>query len=556
MRIVAMVGFVAALFGPAAEYVRISQDVASPSAYVGNDACRPCHAGVVDSYGRTAMARTSGPATPETVIEGGFTHQLSGIVYRIDQRPGAARLAYSRDREPILNGSVRLDYYVGSNTRGRTYLFSIDEFLYQSPVNYYTERRVWDMSPGYQQERQLPLNHPVDRTCLFCHASQIQPAVRGTANQFAGRPFLQAGVGCERCHGPGGAHVRNPRAGTIVNPVRLARNARDSVCMQCHLEGLSRIVKAGRSLSDYRPGDLLRDFVTTFVAADGGELGRGAVSHVESLAASRCSQASGGRLACTTCHDPHVPRNPATRIATYRTACLGCHQPLAAGHYPGQQDCTACHMPRRGSADVSHVEVTDHRILRHPSNSAPARGDGAIDLAAFGGGTGSPRDLGLAYAEIEPRTGEQAVRDARRELERAVASGVDDPVALTELAYLRQRAGDAAGAEPLYRRALEKDPGSVLAGANFGVLLAGSQRLPEALQLWTSAFERAPHLTDLGVNLAMGRCLAGDAAGARAAVARALLHNPDSPAARSLQGALDREPERCRKPPENASPHR
>jgi predicted CXXCH cytochrome family protein len=541
---------VAALVGTAAAFARlpVAERADAGQDYVGNDACRPCHAALVDSYSRTAMARTSGPATPGTVIEGGFTHELSGVVYRIEQRPDAATLEYSRVREPTLNGSVRLDYYVGSNTRGRTYLFAVDGFLYQSPVNYYAERRVWDMSPGYQQERHLPLNHPVDRTCLFCHASQIQHPVRGTANQFAGRPFLQAGVGCERCHGPGAAHVRDPRAGTIVNPARLAPGARDSVCMQCHLEGLSRIAKAGRSLLDYRPGDLLGDFVTAFVAADGGELGRGAVSHVESLAASRCKQASRGRLACTTCHDPHVPRNAATRVATYRTACLGCHQPLAAGHHPEQQDCTACHMPRRDSADVSHVAVTDHRILRHPSaEEAPSR-TGGISLVAFGGNAASARDLGLAYAEIEPRAGQKAVGDARRELERAAADGVDDAEALTALAYLRQRAGDNGAAEPLYRRALAKDPDSVLAAANLGVLLATSQRLAEALPLWTSAFERAPHRTDLGVNLAMGRCLAGDAAGAKAAIARALRHNPDSEAARTFENALDREPERCRNP--------
>ena len=533
MRLVATVGLGIAVFiGSLAAHVSISQRVASTADYVGNEACRPCHAALVESYGRTAMARTSGAATPDTVIGGGFTHERSGVVYRIERRPDGARLAYSREREPALNGSVRLEYYVGSNTRGRTYLFSIDGFLYQSPVNYYAERRVWDMSPGYGQERQLPLNHPVDRTCLFCHASRIQEPATGTSNQFTGPPFLQPGVGCERCHGPGGAHVRDPRAATIVNPVRLARDARDSVCMQCHLEGLSRIVKAGRSLFAYQPGDRLDDFETTFVAADGDELGRGAVSHVESLAASRCMQASGGRLACTICHDPHVPRNAATRVATYRTACLGCHQPLAARHHPEQQDCTTCHMPRRDSADISHVAVTDHRILRRPSSEAPPTRSGGIELAPFGGGAASARDTGLAYSEIEPRDGERAIRNARRELERAVADGVDDPRALTELAYLRQRGGDAAGAETLYRRALEQDPDWVLAGANLGVILAESGRLPDAIRLWASAFARAPYMTDLGVNLAKGRCLAGDAAGAKAVVARALGHNPDSEAAR------------------------
>jgi hypothetical protein len=188
--------------------------------YVGNEACRPCHAALVESYSRTAMARTSGPATPDEVIEGTFAHEPSGILFRIERQREGATLGYSRPGDPSLNGSVRLEYYVGSNTRGRTYLFALEGFLYQSPVNYYAGRRLWDMSPGYQHERELPLDHPVDNTCLFCHASQIQPATKGTANRFTGPPFLQPGVGCERCHGPGGAHIRDQRAGAIVNPVR------------------------------------------------------------------------------------------------------------------------------------------------------------------------------------------------------------------------------------------------------------------------------------------------------------------------------------------------
>ena len=56
-----------------------------------------------------------------------------------------------------------LTHYVGSNTRGRTFLFQIDGFLYQSPVNYYAARGVWDMSPGYQSLTEMELNHPVMR---------------------------------------------------------------------------------------------------------------------------------------------------------------------------------------------------------------------------------------------------------------------------------------------------------------------------------------------------------------------------------------------------------
>jgi hypothetical protein len=184
---------------------------AAATASVGNDACLPCHADIVRRYAGTAMARTSGPA-PGQLIPGKFKHADSGVRYRTTEREGEARLSFERSGEPRLEGSVRLDYYVGSNTRGRTYLYSIDGFVYQSPINYYSAHKLWDMSPGYQHEQEMPLNHPAGPQCLFCHASRIQATTPGTRNRFAGAPFLQNGVGCERCHGPGGAHVRDPGA--------------------------------------------------------------------------------------------------------------------------------------------------------------------------------------------------------------------------------------------------------------------------------------------------------------------------------------------------------
>ena len=94
------------------------------------------------------MARTSGPARPG-LIEGAFTHRRSGIRYRVFAEGDRAMLSFERLGNGAVAGRVPLKYFVGSNTRGRTFLFAIDRFLYQSPINYYARARAWDMSPGY-----------------------------------------------------------------------------------------------------------------------------------------------------------------------------------------------------------------------------------------------------------------------------------------------------------------------------------------------------------------------------------------------------------------------
>jgi hypothetical protein len=52
------------------------------------------------------------------------------------------------------------------------------------------------------------------------------------------------------------------------------------------------------------------------------------------------------------------------------------------------------------------------------------------------------------------------------------------------------------------------------------------------------AFDKNPHLSDAGLNLANGLCAAGDPSGAEQAVRQVLRHNPDLGAARTLLGAV------------------
>src|SRR5260370_39972524 len=83
------------------------------------------------------------------------------------------------------------------------------------------------------------------------------PPVKGTANLYPQPAFTHNGVVCERCHGPGVAHVSG---GAIVNPAKLTPARRDEVCLQCHLEGKAAIERPRRHLYEFRPGDKLADY--------------------------------------------------------------------------------------------------------------------------------------------------------------------------------------------------------------------------------------------------------------------------------------------------------
>ena len=320
------------------------------------------------------------------------------------------------------------------------------------------------MSPGYAQLREMELNHPVDSTCLFCHASRVQPARKGTVNEFAGAVFLQDGIGCERRHGAGRDHVNG--VASMINPAKLTGERRDSICMQCHLEGEARIARADRSQESYRPGEMLSDYLAIFVREDNAQQRRGAVSHVESLAISRCKLKSGDALSCITCHDPHVQPSGEAKSGYYRAKCLACHSPMAERHHPRQQDCTACHMPRMESADIRHTVVTDHRIIRERQADGP-RAPEVGRLVQFGNVQPEARDLGLAYGEVALRGDAFATREALRLLQHALQQHPDDPEVLTRFGYLHQARGNLDTAEKYDEQVLKRHPDRAVVAAVF-----------------------------------------------------------------------------------------
>ena len=172
--------------------------------------------------------------------------------------PTASRLETirSRCRSTVPRAGVEgvrdLKWFIGSGNVGRSFAFAVDGFLFQAPVSYYSSAARWDLSPGYAGKHNIELAKPIEEPCLYCHASRAQPVAK-TQNRYLDPPFLESGVGCERCHGPGQKHLKTHR--DIVNPAKLDAARRDSICQQCHLTGAARVPSAGprrRDVSAWR----------------------------------------------------------------------------------------------------------------------------------------------------------------------------------------------------------------------------------------------------------------------------------------------------------------
>jgi tetratricopeptide (TPR) repeat protein len=260
---------------------------------------------------------------------------------------------------------------------------------------------------------------------------------------------------------------------------------------------------------------------------------------VENLAQSACKRASGDKLWCGTCHDPHTAPEPSEKVAYFRSKCLSCHQAQEChaaeeARRANGDSCIACHMPRGSTSDIQHVVFTDHSIRRRPI-AASAVSSSQSELVPYPSYTATTRDLALAYAVVALRDNNPADRDrAFPLLKQAAEQGTADAQALAYLAEFYRDAKDDAHALPIYQQVWRMDKSQYAAAAALGAYQMQSGNLAEAIELWRQALALNPAMTLVRVNLARALLRTGNPNEAKMTLEKALQFNPASPEARDL----------------------
>jgi tetratricopeptide (TPR) repeat protein len=539
----------------------------------GNEACGKCHRAIFQTYSATPMAHASGPATQD-FLPGGFHHAASGVHYRVFLEKGDAWLSFDRDGDPPLHGKRKLEYFIGSGLRGKTYIFSDDGFSFELPVNFYSQRSDapgggWDMAPKHQGAKEMPLNSPALPSCLTCHTSDAQAPQVGTENEYASPLFAHGGITCERCHGADTSHGAGKSANTatagaaasrststlpakIINPAKLPPARRDAICMQCHLEGNTSVQQPGRHFYEFRAGEDLSDFVRYYVYTGGGNDNVRAVSQFEALAQSKCKRLTGDSMTCISCHNPHASPPAGQRVSYFRAKCLACHgEAFAAKHHVEQPDCASCHMQRLRALDVAHTQATDHRILRLPipQTASDPSSESALAQANIRRFPPVPvdslRDPALAWSSLAGAGSQFALAQAEKLLPEALTQNPDDPELLTALGYSEQLRGLTDLAREHYEHALRITPLALEAAANLALIEASAGNLDRAAALWKSTFARDPGRSTWGIDLARALCLSAHGVEAKAVLARVLEFNPDFSTARGMMRQLESGDVKC-----------
>ncbi len=518
--------------------------------------CATCHQEAASRYFSTGMGRSFYRPSPANIVEdytrnNTFEHPLSATRYAMTRRGNQffqKRWQVAFDGKETNVEEYRVDYILGSGNHSRTYLTRRPQGgLVELPISWYSEKGgYWGMSP------QFDTRHPLTRRfisyeCYSCHNAYPEiPKPVETGNPVF-PAMLAEGIDCERCHGPGEAHVKAPSAATILNPARQTPQKQLEVCLQCHLESTSTEIPAlirrvNRGPFSYVPGQPLTDFLLFFDHAPGkgfDDKFEIVGSSAYRMMKSQCFLKSEGRLTCVTCHNPH-------QLETNMDAkCRSCHAAtftasVAAGRHTAAADCAGCHMPKRRPADVVHTVFTDHLIQRRPppgdllaeiperhvAEAQEYRGAvvpyGPRDLATQPDG---PLYIGLAQLQRGNNLAAGATLLASE-------IGRRKPTELVwyfSLAEAWQKLGKHDEAAVAYKQALALKPDSVTAQLGLAQLSAsvGGDKFASAALVLDRALKAAPRDPNLLFQRALVSFAQGQAPAAATQLRRALALDPD-----------------------------
>jgi hypothetical protein len=371
--------------------------VAPKPKMVGDKACLGCHEQDSTSYQYTSHHLTSRLAGPDAIL-GSFSGNGSALKI-VDPIAGSSAPALSFRMEARDGGyyetaiagvpgreqshSERIDLVTGSGSRGQSYLYWLDDQLFELPLSYWSDGHQWINSPGFK-DKTANFSRAIYPRCLECHATAIVPLSPDPLTNHYDKVSLVTGISCETCHGPGGEHVAahtptGPGSSAdkaILNPAGFSRDRQVDLCALCH--GGAQRVELAPAFS-YVPGQPLDGYLRP-APVDTAMQPEVHGNQVGLLKRSRCYLSS-PTMSCSTCHDVHAPERPA---ATYSSRCLTCHrvESCTVAKRPGLRiadNCIDCHMPKQTTnaiiaktgGNVVRATMRTHWIRVYPGTTQP-----------------------------------------------------------------------------------------------------------------------------------------------------------------------------------------
>jgi predicted CXXCH cytochrome family protein len=313
--------------------------------YTGSTACKTCHPQVYERWSKTRMAN---------------------VVRDPKEHPEAIIPDFSKPDPAVTFTKNDIAFVYGSKWKQR-YFTKVGNDYFPLGAQWDIVHQKWS---AYQVRQGTDwwtafypagnMQRPTGPLCDGCHSVNFN---------VQNNSVTEWNVGCERCHGPGSEHVRQPAAANIVNPARLTATAATDTCIQCHSQGRPLTNPINGRYYDWPVGFQMGKNLSDYWQLEDHKLGETTFTHFADDTAHK-NRMQGNDFVqsvmythgvkCSSCHDVHGTANNADTIRPGSQMCLECHSPTSPNgphaatleehshHKAGStgNNCLECHMPK------------------------------------------------------------------------------------------------------------------------------------------------------------------------------------------------------------------
>lgn len=347
--------------------------------FVGSKSCSDCHKKFYDLWSTSKHGLAMQPYSAQFAALN-LTTQTQPIA--IDKASYLAQTAPNQGWVVEETSSGKTQYPIAHVLGGKNvyyFLTQLDKGRLQTlPLAYDVHTKQWfDTAasgvrhfPGQNDSpihwREFP--YTFNSSCYGCHVSQLSTNYDLASDTYH-TTWLEPGINCETCHGPGAAHKQlfsqatpgnPPKQLALISSKQLSTEQNNAICASCH-------AKASPLSTSFSPGERFWDHYDLLTYEnpdyypDGRDLGENYT--MTSWLMSPCARS--GKLSCLHCH---------TSSGRYRfqgpdanNACMPCHashvkDPVAHTHHPAGSPgsrCVSCHMPMTSFARMNR---SDHSM--------------------------------------------------------------------------------------------------------------------------------------------------------------------------------------------------
>jgi predicted CXXCH cytochrome family protein len=325
--------------------------------YVGSQACATCHPATFARWQKTRMANVvQDPKVHPEAIVGNFSKADPLVTFKKED----IALTYGSKWKQRYFTKIGDDYFVFPAQ------WDVKNGLWRA---YYVKPGTDWWVPHYPTEQ---MQRPTGPLCDGCHSVNYNVATR---------QVTEWNVGCEKCHGPGAAHVKHPEKANIVNPARLDFVRANDVCIQCHSQGRPKANPIAGKYYDWPVGFKVGNRLSEVWSLEEHQLGQTTFTNFADGTAHKnrmqgndfiTSRMHARGVTCFSCHDVHGTANEADLIKPGNAMCLECHGPNSPNGPSGSleqhthhkadskgSECVACHMPSIEQT-IADVNVRSH----------------------------------------------------------------------------------------------------------------------------------------------------------------------------------------------------